>query len=112
MHGEFVVADDCVFGRELLFNECDLRFEGLDFEMGLFGLGEFLLLLVKSLLSFYGILFHGGKLFSQTGNGFDVLVVFLENGFHGLELLFQVFLMFGQLVNSVLIQKVLEGFGS
>lgn len=52
MHGELVVVDDRVFGGELLFNECDLRFEGLDFEMGLFGLGKFLLLLVKSLLSF------------------------------------------------------------
>ena len=77
MHGEFVVADGCVFGGELLFNECDLCFEGLYFEMGLFGLGEFLLLLVKSLLSFESILFHGGKLFSQTGNCLDVLVVFL-----------------------------------
>lgn len=52
MHGEFVVADDSVFGGDLLFNECDSCFEGLDFEMGLFGLGEFLLLLVKSLLYF------------------------------------------------------------
>jgi hypothetical protein len=77
MHGEFVVADDSVFGGELLFNECDLCFEGFNFEMGLFGLGEFLLLFVKSLLSFEGILFHGGQLFSQTGDGFDVLVVFL-----------------------------------
>ena len=77
MHGEFVVADDSVFGGELLFNECDSCFEGLDFEMGLFGLGEFLLLLIESLLSFESILFHGGKLFSQAGDGFDVLVVFL-----------------------------------
>ncbi len=112
MHGEFVVVDDSVFGGEFLFNECDLCFEVLYFEMGLFGLGKLLLLLVESLLSFESILFHGGKLFSQAGDCLDVLVVFLENGFHSLELLFQVFLMFGQLVNSVLIQKVLEGFGS
>jgi hypothetical protein len=83
MHGEFIVVDDSVFGGELLFYECDMCFECLDFEMGLFGLGEFLLLLVKSLLSFESILFHGGKLFSQAGSGLDVLFVFLENGFHG-----------------------------
>ncbi len=77
MHGEFVVGDDGVFGRELFFHECDLGFEGLNLGMGLCCPGEFLLFLVKFLFNFKGILFHAGELFPQPRDGLDVLLVFL-----------------------------------